>query len=103
MDDVVLDAEGRTTVAPGMAFHGTTTAFENAASWILIDANDIVVASGSMMVDSPDIGVPGPFRVVLPAYARKPTAATGLLKAYEASAKDGAPTHVARLPVRFRP
>lgn len=103
MDDVVLDAEGRATIAPGVAFHGTTTAFENSASWILIDANDIVVASGYMMVDSPDIGLPGPFRVVLPAYARKPTAATGLLKAYEASAKDGTPIHAARLPVRFRP
>ena len=79
-------------------------AFENSASWILIDANDIVVASGYMMVDSaghrPPRAVPGRRRS-----ARKPTAATGLRRPTGGSslAGTGTPIHAARLPVRFRP
>lgn len=81
-------------------FHGTTTAFESQASWQLVQSNGKVIGSGFYSVGSPDAGIPGPFSVT-GFYDVVPTVSSGTLMVYEASAKDGEPIHVVRIPVAF--
>jgi hypothetical protein len=87
-------------LANPFSFHGTSTAFENAMSWKLEQADGKVVANGFMMVDSPDAGIPGAFQVRA-YYEKIPTMASGTLIVYEASAKDGSPIHEVRIPVEL--
>ncbi len=80
------------------SFHGTSTAFENSLSWKLVQADGKAVANGYMMVDSPDVGLPGAFQVK-GYYEKIPTTDSGTLIVYEASAKDGTPIHEVKIPV----
>lgn len=52
------------------------------------------------MADAPDIGQPGAF-TIRAFWEVTPQTATGTLIVYEASARDGEPIHVVRVPVRF--
>lgn len=79
-------------------FHGTSTAFESTMSWKLVQDEGKILAQGFMMVDSPDMGIPGPFRVEA-YYSGIPSSASGTLIVYEASAKDGSPIHEVKIPV----
>ncbi len=79
-------------------FSGTTTAFENMASWKLTQTDGTVIGQGVFYVYSPDVGIPGPYQVT-GFYDRIPTSASGTLLVYEASAKDGTPIHVVAIPV----
>jgi hypothetical protein len=98
-------ADGVTSVVvPNLAlsnpfiFYGTSTAFENTLSWKLVQDEDKIVARGFMMVNSPDMGIPGDFQVEA-YYFGVPRSASGTLIVYEASAKDGSPIHEVRIPV----
>ncbi|MDQ7815094.1 MAG: Gmad2 immunoglobulin-like domain-containing protein [Patescibacteria group bacterium] len=99
---VVLDAQGSGIYPPTLfnpfGFSGTTTAFENNLSWQLLQSDGKVVARGYTYVDSPDIGIPGDFRVK-GFYDVIPSSPSGTLMVYEASAKDGEPIHVVSIPV----
>ncbi|MFZ6015856.1 MAG: Gmad2 immunoglobulin-like domain-containing protein [Patescibacteria group bacterium] len=87
-------------IANPFTFNGTTTAFENNINWSLEDENGAEIASGFAYVNSPDMGIPGPFTIK--AFIDKiPQTETGTLKVFESSAKDGSPLHVAEAQVIF--
>lgn len=79
---------------------GTAIAFENTFQWMLLGPANQNIAQGTLMASAPDVGQPGPFNlsqaVTIPG-----TYATGTLRFYEASAKDGSPIHVLNIPVTF--
>ncbi len=79
---------------------GTAIAFENTFLWRIEDALGNLVAGSHVMADAPDIGQPGPF-TIRAFWDASPQTATGTLIAYEASARDGEPIHMVRVPVRF--
>ncbi|MDF1497218.1 MAG: Gmad2 immunoglobulin-like domain-containing protein [Patescibacteria group bacterium] len=81
-------------------FYGTTTAFENSISWRLLDENGVQISFGFTQVNSPDIGIPGPFTVEA-FFDTVPATKKGKLQIYEASAEDGEPIHVAEADVSF--
>lgn len=81
-------------------FSGTTTAFENVFSWRLRQADGKIVASGTGYANSPDVGKPGGFSIK-GFFDLIPTAASGTLEVYEASAKDGTPLHRVDIPVEL--
>ncbi len=94
---VVLPEE---TLFNPFTFYGTSTAFENMISWTVVQSDDLEVARGNAYVNSPDIGIPGSFKVK-GYYERLPTAASGTLNVFEASAKDGTPIHAVVIPVNL--
>lgn len=79
---------------------GTAVAFESAFSWKLADESGWVLAQGSAMAAQPDAGIPGPF-AIFGFYDNIPKSSTGELILFEASAKDGTPTHVVNIPVKL--
>jgi len=91
---------GGTSLTNPFIFYGTTTAFENNISWRLLDANGVKISQGYTYVNSPDMGIPGPFKVKA-FFDLVPATKTGKLQIYEASAKDGEPIHVAEAEVAF--
>lgn len=82
------------------SFYGTTTAFENRASWRVRDAAHALLGEGSFDVHSPDAGVPGSFTVT-GTFDKMPTTASGTLLIFQFSPKDGTPVHIATIPIRF--
>lgn len=84
----------------GTVVQGTAVAFESRFSWKLEDANGAVIVEGHAMARQPDMGVPGPFAFPV-VFDRVPTTTEGTFVLYEASAKDGSPIHVVRIPVVF--
>ncbi len=79
---------------------GTAVAFESQFSWKLEDNNGNVIEQGNIHANQPDAGIPGPF-TLRQFYSSLPHTGSGILTLYEASAKDGSPTHVLALPVRL--
>ena len=79
---------------------GTAIAFENTFLWRIEDGRGTVIAGSHAMANAPDIGQPGPF-MIRAFWDVVPQTPTGTLVVYEASARDGEPIHVVRLPVRF--
>mgnify|MGYP000938577515 CR=1 FL=1 len=79
---------------------GTAIAFESTFQWRIEAANGKLIAQGTAMADAPDVGRPGAF-AIRAFWEAVPQTATGTLIAYEASARDGEPTHVVRVPIRF--
>jgi hypothetical protein len=79
---------------------GTAIAFESTFQWKLLSPTDQLIAEGVLMAAAPDVGQPGPFNlshaVTIPS-----SLATGTLRFYESSAKDGEPIHILNIPVRF--
>ncbi|MCI0478996.1 GerMN domain-containing protein [Candidatus Uhrbacteria bacterium] len=88
------------TFLNGTSVEGTAVAFENTFSWKLADADGRVLASGYEMAQQPDAGIPGPFAFPV-FFGTVPTTKAGTLILFEASAKDGTPIHVLRIPVTF--
>jgi hypothetical protein len=76
--------------------------FENQFSWKVLDAHGENVAEGTVMSNAPDAGLRGAFsiRAFFPPRAASLTA-TGTLVLFEASARDGSPIYVLRVPVRL--
>lgn len=81
-------------------FYGTTTAFENNINWRLSDENGVTISEGFSYVNSPDIGIPGPFEVKA-FFDLIPATQTGTLEVFEISARDGSEIHKASAKVSF--
>ncbi len=81
--------------------YGTSTAFENMMSWRLVSGKGHTLGQGSIYVSSTDAGMPGPFMVAVPLDIPTSTV-SAVLHVFEASAKDGAPLHEVKVPIRFR-
>ncbi len=79
---------------------GTAIVFENTFLWRIEDGRGTRIAGSHAMADAPDIGQPGAF-TIRAFWDVTPQTATGTLIVYEASARDGEPTHVVRVPIRF--
>lgn len=79
---------------------GTAIAFENTVSWRLEDADGNMVAESFVTTNAPDAGKSGSFQMDI-FWTTLPRTTTGTLIAYEASARDGSQTHVAKVPVKF--
>ncbi len=77
---------------------GTGTAFENTINWRLLDGYGGVLEKGFTMANAPDIGQAGLFEIRA-FLLQVPKTSTGTLEVLEYSAKDGSPTHIARIPV----
>ncbi|MBU2613515.1 hypothetical protein KJ925_03615 [Patescibacteria group bacterium] len=84
----------------GSVVEGMAVAFESQFSWKLADADGRTIVSGYTMAKQPDAGIPGPFSFLV-FFDKVPATASGTLILYEASAKDGTPIHVLRIPVAF--
>jgi hypothetical protein len=81
-------------------FYGTTTAFESVINWRLVDENGAKISEGYANVGSPDMGIPGPFKVKA-FFDLVPATKTGRLEVFEASPRDGSDTHKATANVTF--
>lgn len=92
--------EGYPFLKNPFTFFGTGIAFENRLMWRVRDAKRTLLGEGGFDVASPDVGVPGPFRVTV-SYRIPPQMQKGTLFIFEASAKDGSPIHVVQIPVTF--
>lgn len=101
IDSTFIDSSGRVVFGDNIGFSGTSTAFENQISWSLVDASGTTITLGYIYVHSPDAGLPGPFEVHTALPTEKITFDNGELHVFEASAKDGTPTHVVIVPVTF--
>lgn len=79
---------------------GTGIAFENTINWRLLDGNGDVIEKGFVTADASDIGQPGSFEIRA-FMLQIPKTTSGSLEVLEYSAKDGAPIHVVKIPVRL--
>lgn len=85
-------------VASPVIVAGSAVAFENTISVTVRDSGGRVVGRGFATTDAPDIGQPGAYRTAVSFTA--PPGATLFVEVFEASAKDGTPIHMVRIPVR---
>lgn len=79
---------------------GSGIAFENTISWELRDGLGALLHRGFTTANAPDVGKPGDFEVK--AFLSEPMkTATGTLRVFESSAKDGSPIHEVNVPVQL--
>ncbi|MBI4449892.1 GerMN domain-containing protein [Candidatus Uhrbacteria bacterium] len=80
---------------------GKGIAFENTIQLRVRDANGRTLGETNTIAFAPDYDRPGPWSAAV-AYRTPPNdSPTGVLEAYESSAKDGSELHVVRTPIRF--
>ena len=79
---------------------GTAIAFENTFQWKLLGPVNQLIAEGTLMATAPDIGQPGAFFLSQPVTIPLGYA-TGTLRFYESSAKDGSAVHILNISIRF--
>lgn len=95
--------DGRVQLSSDTFVEGTSTMFENQTSWTLIDEDDLAIGNGSIYVNSPDAGVPGPFQFDVP-LKEADTSTHGILRFNGADASgNGHPTGLVDVPVDFPP
>lgn len=94
------DGEGKIYLANPFVFYGTTTVFENQFAWRVKDAEGNVVAGGPAYAQSPDMGLPGDFRI-RGLFDRLPKPGQGIFELYDQSAKDGSEIILISVPVNF--
>lgn len=84
-----------------IVIRGSGIAFENTISWELHDGYGVFISRGFTTADAPDVGQPGNFEVktFLPVSVKT---ATGTLRVFESSAKDGLPIHVVEVPLNLQ-
>lgn len=85
-------------VASPVIVAGSAIAFESTISITIRDSGGRVIGRGFATADAPDAGQPGPYRTAVAFTA--PPGATLFVEVFEASAKDGTPIHMVRIPVR---
>lgn len=78
---------------------GEARVFENAFNYRLLDGNGGQIAGGFDSAKAEDVGLYGPFSVLL-SY-QKPTTKNGTLEVYTHSAMDGSEIDIVSMPVRF--
>ncbi|MBP9762200.1 Gmad2 immunoglobulin-like domain-containing protein [Patescibacteria group bacterium] len=107
--DTVCDAQNficvprslvNSRIASPITASGTAIAFESTFQWKLLSPTNQLIAEGVLMAAAPDIGQPGPFNLSQ-TFTIPNSLATGTLRFYESSAKDGLPIHLLNIPVRF--
>lgn len=79
---------------------GLTFVFENSFLWRVKDSNGDMVAGGMAQADSPDIGIPGPYKIK-GFFDILPQTKDGLLEIYYGSFKDGSDVILLSVPVVF--
>lgn len=85
-------------IASPVIVAGNAVAFENTVSIIIRDAGGRVVGRGFATALASDVGQSGPYRTAVAFNA--PAGAKLFVEVFEASAKDGTPIHMVRIPVR---
>ena len=96
---VVLSPEVNQSVENPFLVRGRARVFENVVSIKLRDKKGKVLTETTTYAASPDVGQFGDFE----AYVGYSTPeAQGTLEVYQASAKDGSPTDLVKIPVNFR-
>lgn len=85
-------------VASPVIVAGSAIAFESTVSITVRDADGRVVGRGFAMALAPDAGQSGPYRASVAFNAAPGTKL--FVEVFEASAKDGTPIHMVRIPVR---
>ena len=96
--DLVRDDAGRPVLYNPFMFNGTTTVFENQFSWRVTDVSGNRLAEGQATAKSPDMGIPGAFKIK-GSFQPAPKVADGFLELYDNSPKDGAEMILIRIPV----
>lgn len=76
---------------------GSAIAFENTVSMLVRDARGTVLGRGFATADAPDVGQSGVYRTSI-AFNAAPGSQV-FIEVFEASAKDGTPIHMVRIPV----
>ena len=94
------DQKGQIYLANPFVFFGTTIVFENQFAWRVKDGKGNVLAGSPAYAQSPDMGLPGAFRI-RGIFDRLPDAQEGTLELYDESAKDGSEIMLISVPVRF--
>ncbi|MBI4098440.1 MAG: GerMN domain-containing protein [Candidatus Magasanikbacteria bacterium] len=85
-------------VASPVIVAGRAIAFENAVSLVVRDSRGAVRGSGFATADAPDAGQSGAYRTAVAFNAAPGTIL--YVEVFEASARDGLPIHMVRIPVR---
>lgn len=100
LSDTFASGTWKTAKLSEVSMYGTSTAFESTLNWSVEDANGRQLAMGYTNIASQDIGIPGPFEIQAHV-PRLPSTSKGVLRVYEASAKDGSPLHEIKVPIHF--
>lgn len=93
-------ASGKPILTNPFVINGSTFVFENSFLWRVKDSNGEMVAGGMAQADSPDIGIPGPYRIK-GFFEILPQTKDGLLEVYYGSFKDGSDVILLSVPVVF--
>lgn len=86
------------TVASPVIVAGRAIAFENTVSLVVRDERGVIRGRGFATADAPDAGQSGAYRTAVAFNAAPGTIL--YVEVFEASAKDGLPIHMVRIPVR---
>jgi len=87
-----------TQIASPVIVAGNAVAFENTVSVLVRDERGIIRGRGFATADAPDVGQSGPYKTAV-AFDAPPDTIV-YVEVFEASAKDGLPIHMVRIPVR---
>lgn len=82
-----------------LTIKGQARVFENTLQYELMDADGVVLGSGYMTANSPDVGEFGAYAATF-SY-KKPATPTGILRVFNYSARDGSRENTVTVPVRF--
>ena len=93
---------GYPNLYPEFHIYGTSTAFENQIRWRVRDLKRAILGEGPIQLKSPDAGFPGSFDADVLLDRAPSSESSGTLFVFEPSPKDGTPTHIVEIPVRFR-
>lgn len=91
---------GKPILTSPFTLSGLTFVFENSFLWRVKDSNGDMVAGGMAQADSPDIGIPGPYKIK-GFFDILPQTKDGLLEIYYGSFKDGSDVILLSVPVVF--
>mgnify|MGYP002681786767 FL=1 len=91
---------GKPVLTSPFVLSGLTFVFENSFLWRVKDGNGDMVAGGMAQADSPDIGIPGPYKIK-GFFDILPQTKDGLLEIYYGSFKDGSDVILLSVPVVF--
>jgi hypothetical protein len=95
----VLNPAQNEKIGNPVLISGEARVFENAFNYRLLDGNGGQIAGGFNFAKAEDVGLYGPFSLLL-SY-QKPTTKNGTLEVYTHSAMDGSEIDVVSIPVRF--
>jgi putative hemolysin len=95
----VFSPKAGQTVSLPLTIIGQARVFESSFVYRLKDLQGNIVAAGSAMAASPDMGKFGDFNITIKALFQKPTAESLILDVYDLSAKDGSEIDLVSIPL----